>query len=110
MDAHATTSKGFALADRCSRCTGGTNLYGCTNSAVRANTRPFDRVIIITDEQSIGGSFDKDVLRIPHKYIVNVAPHQFGISYGDFIHINGFSDGIFKYIAEYEKMGAKSEE
>lgn len=110
MDAHATTSKGFALADRCARCVGGTDLYGCTNSAVRANNRPFDRVIIITDEQSIGGSFSKEVLRIPHKYIVNVAPQQFGISYGDFIHVNGFSDGIFKYIAEYEKMGAKSEE
>ena len=110
MDAHATTSKGFALADRCARCTGGTNIYSCTNSAVKANNRPFDRVIIITDEQSMSGSFSKEVLRIPHKYIVNVAPHQFGISYGDFIHISGFSDGIFKYIAEYEKMGAKSEE
>lgn len=110
MDAHATTSKGFALADRCARCTGGTDLYGCTNSAVSANRRPFDRVIIITDEQSIGGRFSKNVLSIPHKYIVNVAPYQFGIAYGDFIHISGFSDGIFKYIAEYEKMGAKSEE
>ena len=67
-------------------------------------------MIIITDEQSSGGSFSKDVLRIPHKYIVNVAPYQFGIAYDNFIHINGFSDGIFKYIAEYEKMGAKSEE
>lgn len=64
----------------------------------------------LTDEQSSGGSFSKDVLRIPHKYIVNVAPYQFGIAYDNFIHINGFSDGIFKYIAEYEKMGAKSEE
>ena len=41
---------------------------------------------------------------------MNVAPYQFGIAYDNFIHINGFSDGIFKYIAEYEKMGAKSEE
>lgn len=110
MDAHATTSKGFALADCCARCTGGTDLYGCTNRAVGANSRPFDRVIIITDEQSIVGCFSKDVLRIPHKYIVNVATYQFGIAYGDFIHINGFSDGIFKYIAEYEKMNGKSED
>lgn len=110
MDAHATTSKGVALADCCARCTGGTDLYGCTNRAVGANSRPFDRVIIITDEQSIVDCFSKDVLRIPHKYIVNVAPYQFGIAYGDFIHINGFSDGIFKYIAEYEKMNGKSED
>lgn len=110
MDAHATTSKGFALADCCARCTGGTDLYGCTNRAVGANSRPFDRVIIITDEQSGVGCFSKDVLRIPHKYIVNVAPYQFGLAYGDFIHINGFSDGIFKYIAEYEKMNAKDKE
>ena len=109
-DPHPTRSKGFALADVCSRCVGGTNVQSCTNSAVASNTRPFDRVIIITDEQSSGGRFSNDVLRIPHKYIVNVAPYQFGIAYGDFIHINGFSDGIFKYIAEYEKMGAKSED
>lgn len=110
MDAHPTRSKGFALADVCSRCGGGTDVEGCTNRVVASNNRPFDRVIIITDEQSSGGRFSNDVLRIPHKYIVNVAPYQFGIAYGDFIHISGFSDGIFKYIAEYEKMGAKSEE
>lgn len=110
MDPHPTRSKGFALADACSRCGGGTDVQGCTNSAVASNTRPFDRVIIITDEQSSGGRFSNAVLRIPHKYIVNVAPYQFGIAYGDFVHINGFSDGIFKYIAEYEKMGAKSED
>ena len=67
-------------------------------------------MIIITDEQSSVGSFSKEVLRIPHKYIVNVAPYQFGIAYDNFIHINGFSDGIFKYIAEYEKMNAKRED
>lgn len=110
MDPHQTRSKGFSLADACSRCGGGTDVQGCTNRVVESNTRPFDRVIIITDEQSSGGRFSKEVLRIPHKYIVNVAPYQFGIEYDNFIHINGFSDGIFKYIAEYEKMDAKSEE
>jgi hypothetical protein len=108
--AHLCTQKGFALADRCARSMGGTDIQRSTNYAVESNNRPFDRVIIITDEQSSGSYFSKEVLKIPHKYIVNVATYQNGIEYGNFIHINGFSDGIFKYIAEYEKMGAKSEE
>jgi uncharacterized protein with von Willebrand factor type A (vWA) domain len=108
--AHLCTEKGFSLADRCARSMGGTDIQRSTNDAVKANNRPFDRLIIITDEQSSGSYFSKEVLRIPHKYIVNVATYQNGIEYGKFIHINGFSDGIFKYIAEYEKMNENAEE
>ena len=61
----------------------------------------FDRIIIITDEQSnddIRGNLPWD-----KKYIINVANYQNGIDYKNFIHINGFSESVINYITEVEK-------
>ena len=63
-------------------------------------TTHHDRLIVITDEQSDPGyipapAFDK-------AYIINVAPYQNGVEYGKYLHINGFSASVLKYIREIE--------
>lgn len=64
-------------------------------------TLPARRLIVITDEQS-HDTINKSGYEIP--YIINVAPYQNGVGYGDYIHINGFSEGIIRYITEFEKL------
>lgn len=59
----------------------------------------FDRIIVITDEQS------QDKLGptpINKKYMINVAAYEHGINYGDWIHLTGFSESIFKFIKAFE--------
>lgn len=59
-----------------------------------------DRLIIITDEQSC------DNVRLDSKvknYIINVGSYENGVAYKQAVHINGFSENVFKFIIEYEK-------
>lgn len=59
-----------------------------------------DRIIIITDEQS----HDKVPAPVCDKaYVINVASYQNGVGYGSYIHINGFSEQVLRYIQEIEK-------
>lgn len=65
------------------------------------NAIPHDRLIVITDEQS----FD----RVPppvasHAYMINVAPHKNGVGYGRWTRIDGFSEGVLRFLAEYERL------
>jgi hypothetical protein len=61
----------------------------------------YDRIIIVTDEQSHDGIFE------PRKgskaYLLNVATNKNGVGYGQFTHINGWSDASIRYIQEIEK-------
>jgi hypothetical protein len=59
----------------------------------------YDTIIIITDEQTAG--------RIPdplckNAYMINVASYKNGIGYGKWIHIDGFSENVIKWIYEHE--------
>jgi hypothetical protein len=91
---------GMALMDAVIRSQphGGTYLGGAlealkTQAKVRA-----DRLIIITDEQSadsVGGPIGRG-------YIINVATNQNGVGYGDWTHINGFSEAVVQYISAAE--------
>lgn len=106
--AYHQSARGFELAKRCIG-SGGTRVISATNDAIADCVRKgqkVDRVIVITDEQTSwsDGYVSNQVKAIPHKYIVNVASNKVGIKYGDFNHITGFSDGIFKFIAMYEKL------
>jgi 60 kDa SS-A/Ro ribonucleoprotein len=64
-------------------------------------TLKYDRLIITTDEQAHPG-------RLPapngkYNYIINVASNRNGIGYQKpWIHIDGFSEAIFRYIVETE--------
>jgi len=66
------------------------------------DVKDYDRIVVITDEQSHDGC----AAPLPNTkaYMLNVASCENGVGYGDWIHINGFSESILKYIYEYEKL------
>ncbi len=60
------------------------------------------RLIVITDEQA------HDVVKFRKRegkdYVINCAPYQNGIAYGDVVKINGFSEGVIDFMIEHERM------
>lgn len=63
-----------------------------------ANHGSYDRVIVITDEQSRSTPSYS-----PNKgYIINVASYQNGIGFGKWVTINGFSENTVKFIQALE--------
>ncbi len=59
-----------------------------------------DRLIVITDEQSHDAVPDPVVARA---YMINVASNRNGVGYGKWVHFDGFSEQVLRYIAEYER-------
>jgi hypothetical protein len=89
--------RGFALGEAIvhSQGHGGTRL----GHAVKVmNSTAYDRLIVITDEQS------HDAVGTPHGlgYMINVASYKNGVGYGQWTHIDGFSEAVIRYIAESE--------
>lgn len=37
-------------------------------------------------------------------YMINVASYRNGVGYGKWTHIDGFSEGVLRWIEEYEKL------
>ena len=60
---------------------------------------PHDRLIVVTDEQSHDRIGDPIAQR---SYMINVASYQNGVGYGRWTHIDGFSEGVLRFIAETE--------
>lgn len=95
-----TARRGFALRDAIdhSQPHGGTYLG---QAVVSLNKRSqYDRIICITDEQSA------DVVPPPRSgalgYMINVASYENGVGYGAWNKIDGFSESVMRYIAEFE--------
>jgi len=66
-----------------------------------------ERVIIVTDEQS----HDEVTEKIGKRgYIVNVGSYKNGVGYGNWIHIDGFSESVLDYIRELESVEAADEQ
>jgi 60 kDa SS-A/Ro ribonucleoprotein len=67
-----------------------------------------DRMIVITDEQDCASSgSDSPVHANPlgkHNYLINVSVEKNGIGYGQWTHLDGFSESLINYIIEYEKQ------
>lgn len=88
--------RGFALRDALGNPRGGTELGGALR---QMNERSYDRLIVITDEQShdnVGQPKGKG-------YLINVASNKNGVGYGgNWTHIDGFSENVFGYIIESE--------
>ena len=78
-----------------SQAHGGTNLAG----ALAALPRVYDRIIVITDEQTYGRVL---MPTCKHSYIINVASYQPSIVYGSTVSITGFSENVFRFMAEHE--------
>jgi hypothetical protein len=75
---------------------GGTQL----GKAVRAmNWVEHDRLIVVSDEQSHDPVPDP---RARHATMINVASYRNGVGYGRWTHIDGFSEGVLRFIRELE--------
>ena len=72
---------------------------GATVARINA-TVPHDRLIVISDEQTADRVPDP-VAR--HAYMINVASAKNGIGYGKWTHIDGFSEGVLRFIHEAER-------
>ena len=90
--------RGFGLIDAMTRSMHASSTM--TEKAKRfADVRGYDRIIIVTDEQS------HQALSAPQSnraYVINVAPYQNGIGYGRWNHIDGWSENVVKWVAAYE--------
>jgi hypothetical protein len=95
--------RGFALADAISGATqhGGTNIGSAVNVA---NSVGYDRIIVVTDEQS-------STRVLPPRsntygYFINVASYQNGLGYGAWTSLTGFSENLISYIQESEQLSS----
>jgi 60 kDa SS-A/Ro ribonucleoprotein len=76
---------------------------------------PHDRLIVITDEQANGSwnghSLGGQMKQMPDPkaigYIINVASAQNGVGYGKWVHIDGFSEQVLRFITEHESAGTR---
>lgn len=92
--------RGFALRDAIvgSQPHGGTYL-GKALTQVMEECK-FDRLIVFTDEQSHDRVPDPRGLG----YMINVASYQNGVGYGPWMHIDGWSEAVLKYIPQLEML------
>lgn len=96
--------RGFALRDTFRRPNNGTYTGRAAQAVLAEVTRrlgyPPARIIVITDEQS------RDVLpalRDTRGYVMNVAPYQNGIAWGQWITVSGFSENLVKFVVATEQ-------
>ena len=90
--------RGFALRDAIvqSQPHGGTQL----ESALDGLRQAYDRLIVITDEQS----HDRVPAPSGRGYAINVASYRNGVGYGPWTHIDGWSESVVEYIRSHEQM------
>jgi hypothetical protein len=88
--------RGFALRDAIVSSQGHGGTYLAQAVAVINEKVKYDRIIVITDEQS----HDSIVNPIGKGYIVNVGSYERGVGYGPWTHINGWSESVLNYIAK----------
>jgi hypothetical protein len=81
---------------------GGTQLGAAVTTVGKL---PHDRLIVITDEQSAD--------RVPEPaglgYMINVASNRNGVGYGKWLHVDGWSDAVVRFISEHERADEASE-
>ena len=67
----------------------------------KINKVQHDRLIVITDEQATDGRVPDPECR--KAYMINVASAKNGVGYGRWIHLDGFSEGVLRWIGEIER-------
>lgn len=91
--------RGFALRDAIhSAPTGGST--NTQDALLLAAKKGYDRVIVITDEQS--HQRVKNPLIGTKGYFLNVGNYKNGIGYGEWTHIDGWSEAVLDFIREVE--------
>lgn len=110
---HATTiipsRRGFGLADSLKsvrpQIGNGGIFVNQVLDYISARETDIERLIIITDEQDCDSKNKPKFRQLArHNYVINVASAANGVGYGPFLHIDGWSEHTFRYIAEYERM------
>lgn len=82
---------------------GGSTDLGGAVSAVKAQRHNYDRLIVITDDQSYT---KPDYSGFRRAYVINVGSYAKGVNYsGEVVYVNGFSENTLRYIAAYEGGG-----
>jgi len=91
---------------------GGTRLFDAIAEINR--DVPYDRLIVITDEQAFPaerrGYYEqsRNVSGCPapmgRGYMINVASNENGVGYGPWVHIDGFSEQVLRFITEHETV------
>lgn len=92
---------GFALRDTMDNSQSHNCTYlGKAINLAKQNNPLAERLIVISDEQS-----HDTIPNVEGKnYMINVASNKNGVGYGKWVHIDGFSEAVVKYIIEYEKQ------
>jgi len=90
--------RGFALRDAldASQAHQGTLL----GQALDGITEDYDRILVITDEQA----HDRVPAPRGKGYVINVASYKNGVGYGEWIHIDGWSESVVEYVRELERL------
>lgn len=90
--------RGFALADAIESAvpSNGTLL----GRAIAAASGSYDRLIVVTDEESQDAVCDPDDGKLA--YMINVASSKNGVGYGKWVHVDGFSESVVTYIQALE--------
>ena len=83
---------GFALRDAItnSQMHSGTQLGKAVDEL---NKTDYDRLIVITDEQA----HDRVGKPKGRGYIINVGSYKNGVGYGNWVHVDGFSESVFTF-------------
>jgi hypothetical protein len=94
--------RGMALRDALEQSQPHSGTYlGEALKQVEAGVREgHDRLVVITDEQS----HDRVPAPKGRGYVINVASDRNGVGYGEWTHIDGWSEAVIDYIAELESV------
>jgi len=82
----------------------GSQPHGSTylgKAVAQLNTLKHDRLIVVTDEQSHDEVPDPVAAKA---YMVNVASARNGVGYGRWLHLDGFSEAVLRFIQEHELL------
>ena len=99
--ARVPSRQGFALRDALNASQPHNATYlGKALAAIHENDAKYDRLIVITDEQS------HDTVPNPKArgWMLNVASYQNGVGYGAWMHVDGWSDSVIEYIRAAEPV------
>jgi len=99
---HSKPQGKTATAARTTVAVQGARVHNLKNISVEI---PRDRLVVITDEQS------HDHVPPPHGkgYVINVASNRNGVGYGEWMHIDGWSEAVVEFIAELESTDVRLE-
>jgi 60 kDa SS-A/Ro ribonucleoprotein len=90
--------RGFALRDAMKASQPHSGTYLAQAVAAINEKVPYDRLIVITDEQTADGIVSPKGLG----YVINVASYKNGVGYGKWMHIDGWSEAVVDYVRAFE--------